>query len=105
MRSRLYVPVLALFLLAVSDVWAQFNSSIEGVVSDSSGAVIPGADVAVTDLGTGIARHVKTSGDGLYRVLNLGLGKYSVTVEHSGFQTSEHNNVPVAAAEVVRVDV
>jgi hypothetical protein len=105
MRSRLYTVVFALFLFAARDLRAQFNSSIEGVVSDSSGAVIPGADVTVADLGTGIARHVKTSGEGLYRVLNLGLGKYSVTVEHAGFQTSEHKNVPVAAAEIVRVDV
>lgn len=106
MRSlRLAAFLVAGFLFSLHGVYAQFNSSIEGTVLDSSGAVIPGAEVTITNVGTGAARHIRTSGEGFYRVLNLGLGKYSVTVEHEGFRASEHQDVQLAAAETARVDV
>lgn len=59
-----------LFLICAGNLPVHFNSSIEGVGTDACGAVIPGADVRVTDLSTGIAGRVKTSTEVLYRVLN-----------------------------------
>ena len=74
-------------LLAFSQVvvFAQFNSAIQGVVTDNSGAVVPGATVKVANTDTGIARAVDTLNDGLYRVLSLAPGIYSITIHKPGF--------------------
>ena len=98
-------PVLALsLLLLTARLSAQFNSSIEGTVTDRSGAVVPAASVTVTNTNTGVARQVATSNEGFYRVVDLGLGTYSVSVQHEGFRGSEQSNVKLAANETVRVN-
>ena len=84
---------------------AQFNSSIEGVVTDRSGGVIPGASVTVVNVATNAVRQVRTSGEGFYRVVDLGLGTYNVLVENRGFKTAEQKDVSVEASETVRVNV
>ena len=68
---------------------AQFNSSIEGVVTDRSGGVIPNALVTVSNVATNVSRQVKTSGEGFYRVVDLGLGTYNVLVDSRGFKSAE----------------
>ena len=68
---------------------AQFNSSVEGVVTDRSGGVIPGASVTVSNVATNVSRQVKTSSEGFYRVVDLGLGTYNVIVESQGFKSAE----------------
>src|SRR5260370_27701699 len=83
---------------------AQFNSSIEGTGTDSSGAVVPGAKITVANLETGVSRNTTTSGDGFYRLVNLGLGRYAVSVEHPGFRPAEQRDVRLAASETVRVN-
>ena len=83
---------------------AQFSSSIEGTVTDTSGAVIPNAKVIVANDDTGVSRSVNTSGEGFYRVLNLGLGRYTVSVESSGFRPAEQRDVRLAVSETSRVN-
>src|SRR5260370_11631126 len=78
---------------------AQFNSSIEGTITDSSGAVVPAAKITVTNLETGVSRNTTTSGDGFYRLVNLGLGRYTVSVEHPRFPPAAPPHVRLAAAE------
>ena len=84
---------------------AQFNSSIEVVVTDRSGEVIPGALVTVVNVATNAKRQITTSGEGFYRVVDLGLGTYNVSVESRGFKTAEERDVAVAASQTVRVNV
>jgi hypothetical protein len=83
---------------------AQFNSSIQGVVTDSSGAVVPDAAVTVTNADTGIARTAKTNGEGLYRVLSLGPGTYRIAVQKQGFADVARESVALAASETLRAD-
>jgi hypothetical protein len=104
MRPRVFLFAL-LLLLPQLPLLAQYSSSIEGIVSDRSGAVIPEASVTVTNGATGVARSVTTSGDGFFRVVDLGPGKYDVAVNRSGFQTSEQKGVSLAGSETVRVNV
>lgn len=97
----------ALILLSVFlpfTLWAQFSSSIEGNVVDSTGAVVPKAKVTVTNSDTGVSRSITTSGDGFYRVVNLGLGRYSVIVELSGFRPAEQRDLRLSAGETARVN-
>lgn len=100
--SRPAAIIFAMFLPVC--VHAQFSSSIEGNVTDSTGAVVPGAKVTVTNNGTGLSRGITTSGEGFYRVVNLGLGRYTVSVEHAGFRPSEQRDVRLAASETARVN-
>ncbi|MFB3830034.1 MAG: carboxypeptidase regulatory-like domain-containing protein [Bryobacteraceae bacterium] len=91
--------------MAVFQAAAQYGSALQGVVTDPSGAFIAGARVKVTSLQTGVSRDAATTGEGLFRVLNLGPGRYSVAVEKEGFRPAEVADVEVAIEQVVRVDV
>jgi uncharacterized surface anchored protein len=63
------------------------TGSIEGVVQDQGGAVIPGAAVAVRNVATSQARQVHTDGSGHYIVSSLTPGEYELTFENTGFAT------------------
>jgi len=65
---------------------AQFDSAIEGIVSDSSGAVIPEVEVVLTNQDTGVTREGTTNAAGYYRFPSLPAGKYKVTATKAGFQ-------------------
>ncbi|MDQ6707621.1 MAG: carboxypeptidase-like regulatory domain-containing protein, partial [Acidobacteriota bacterium] len=92
------------FFFSAASLLAQYSSSIEGIVTDSSGAVLPNSAVMVTNAATQAARRATTSGEGFYRVVDLGPGLYSVVVQHPGFRASEQRNVTLAASETVRVN-
>src|SRR5437867_4169921 len=63
------------------------TGTISGTVSDSTGAVLPGATVRLKSVETGISRTTTADEGGRYRVPELGLGSYEVTAEAGGFQT------------------
>src|SRR6202521_2999744 len=83
-RPSLAVHVALLIVSIVASsalVQAQFGASLEGTVTDKSGAVISGAKVTVTDQATGVSRDTVTSGAGFYRISGLSPGRYKVDVE------------------------
>jgi hypothetical protein len=91
---------LALVLVFCTGVaQAQFSSSIEGTVTDSSGAVIPNAKVVVTGMTTGVAIPTKTNGTGFYKFPALGPGSYKVTVSSPGFAEETVENVVLTAEQ------
>ena len=81
------------------------NGSIEGTVEDSSGGVLPGVTVTVTEIGTGANRTVVTNENGLYRAPLLPIGTYNVVAELQGFKKFEKTNVTVGAGQTVVVNV
>lgn len=81
------------------------TSTILGHVTDSSGAVVPGADVAVTNQGTTITSKTVTDSVGYYSVSGLASGVYSVTVTQKGFETSLVTDLQLLSAQTQRVDV
>jgi outer membrane receptor protein involved in Fe transport len=98
--------LLVLMLLVATLVSAQtFRGTILGTVSDASGAVISGATVKARNQGTGLERTTQTSGDGSYSIPELPIGKYTVTISQSGFQTTTMREVTVDVATDRRVDV
>src|SRR5262245_7964818 len=82
---------------------AQFNSTIQGTVTDAQKAVLPGATVRVTNIATGQARETTTSADGVYTIVSLAVGTYRVQVELDGFRASMHE-VSVGISETARRD-
>ena len=77
---------------------------INGVVTDESGAVLPGATVTITSKTTGAVRSVTTNSDGSYHVPDIEPGRYSVTVELMGFAKVEHQEVNVLLGRTLKVD-
>ena len=73
-------------LLLAFGAFAQ--SSLQGIVTDPSGAAIPGAAVTAVGEATGAARTVHTDTFGRYRILSLAIGTYTVRCEKEGFQRS-----------------
>ena len=62
-------------------------SNFVGEVKDSTQAVVPNADVTVTNQGTGAVRTVKTDSTGSYRIDGILVGNYTLKVEVAGFNT------------------
>jgi len=79
------------------------TSVIEGVVVDSSGAVLPGVDVEVRNVDTNFTRTAVTDKDGRFAVLQLPTGQYTVTFKVAGFATVVQENVLVTVGEAARL--
>src|ERR1041384_2824993 len=79
--------VVVLFATALAFAQAGSTAQITGTVKDTSGGVLPGADVTVTQTDTGFARTVVTDENGLYVLPNLPIGPYRLQASLSGFRT------------------
>jgi hypothetical protein len=98
------VLLLALTAPAVAQSQAA-NGAIEGTVTDTSGGVLPGVTVIVSNLDTGLERSMVTNEKGLYRALLLPLGNYRVVAELQGFKKYEQSGVRVSVGAVAVVNV
>jgi hypothetical protein len=87
--------MLCLVFFAARGAWAQANAGIAGTVTDPSGAVIPDANVTITNEGTSVSSKTTTTGSGTYAVTGLTPGVYTVTAEKAGFKKSIQNHVNV----------
>ena len=97
---------LALFLtlLVCVPVFAQTETGrIEGVVTDATGAVLPGTTVTVTNLGTNAQRVDVTNEKGAYTLTALPVGNYKVQAELSGFKV-QSTPIQLAVNQVARID-
>src|SRR3954462_7263510 len=84
---------------------AQTQGGISGLVTDSSGAAVPGATVTVTNTATRGTRNTTTNAAGLYTFPVVPPGIYALKVELQGFHTAEVRSFKVDVQQTVRVDV
>ena len=105
-KSALALPCLLLIvsLLPLKTVAQSTFGSIVGTVKDSSGAVIPGATVMLTNIGTAAERTVVTDQHGDYSMVNLNPGKYQITVSATGFEKTDFSDLDLQSRETKRVD-
>ncbi len=94
-----------LLLLVSITASAQFRASIQGIVSDTSGGLVPQATITVTNKETGKTDTASTSDEGFYRVSALPPGVYRVTAEKTGYKKKILENVSVRAEAVQAVDI
>jgi hypothetical protein len=81
------------------------TGNIEGIVTDTTGAVLPGVAVVVKNTGTNVTRDVVTDNAGRYRANALQPGMYEVTATLGGFQPATLGNVEVQVGQTQSVDV
>lgn len=105
MRSR-SLTILPALLLCAAFAFAQgTTSTATGVVTDPTGAIVPGATVVLTNQGTSYARTVQTTSAGLYVFDAIPVGDYSISVAKTGFRTFRSRNNVVTIGQPMTVNV
>src|SRR6185503_18035359 len=102
--SRLRRAALAAGLLTLPST-AQVTSTIQGQVSDPSGAAVPAATLRAKNTDTGVSRTTTSASDGYYRVSDLLPGRYEVQVEAQGFKTFTRTNIELNAQTALGLNI
>jgi outer membrane receptor protein involved in Fe transport len=102
------IVVLCMALTVVAGpAWAQSaaTGTVEGVVTDSSGGVLPGVSVLVRNMDTNVAREMTTDTQGRYRAAALQPGRYEVSATLVGFSVRSRPDIQVSVGQVAPVDL
>src|SRR5215813_5130540 len=106
MRSRRVLSLcLTLLFAAHSGLAQQSTARLLGTVKDQTGAVIPGAMVKATNVGTGLERMMRTNEGGDYSIPLLPIGEYTLSVEAAGFKTGTVRGLVLQVNQEARVDM
>jgi uncharacterized surface anchored protein len=81
------------------------TATLLGTVQDETGGVLPGVNVTLVNLDTGITRTVLTDDEGRYRAANLSLGDYELQAELSGFNTAVRRGIRLTVGREAIVDL
>lgn len=106
--KKIQVQLAALFLIltGVSVIaLAQFRAGVQGTVTDSTGAVVPGATLTLQNNQTGAVHTTTTDGKGYYNFSFLPAGDYTLSASKPNFSTTSRKNVRVSAEQVQGVDL
>jgi hypothetical protein len=95
-----------LVLCAGTALFAQAGrGAVSGLVTDPSGAIVPGAKVTLLNHATGVAQHSVTTAAGLYTFVSLNPGVYEVTASQKGFESIAQDNVNVTVDQTSTVNI
>jgi hypothetical protein len=103
-QARL-LTLFAILALALPTFAQTYRGGINGTVTDSTGAVVPGATVTATDAGTGIAHTTTSSSGGEFLFQDLPLGSYTVSVTVPGFSIAKFDKINVEAGTTYTLPV
>ena len=94
-----------LFVLACVGAFAQADSAVTGIVTDQTGALVPGASITLSDPATGVSKSTVSDSTGLYDIAGLNAANYNLKVTAKGFQGYEQKGVVVDISRTFRVDI
>ncbi|HUK46851.1 MAG TPA: carboxypeptidase regulatory-like domain-containing protein [Terriglobales bacterium] len=94
-----------ILLMPVHSAAQQATAQLGGKVTDSTGAIVVGAHVTLTNSQTGVSRNTRTNKDGEYLFTLVPIGGYQVTVEQSSFQKYEQRGITLEINQNAKVDV
>jgi hypothetical protein len=104
MRRVFWILVFCIYALS-SSLFAQDRAAIDGVVTDSTGAVIPNAKIELDSSATGFHRTASSDERGLYELIPLPVGTYKITVSKEGFKPAIINGVELEYAQTRTFDI
>jgi len=102
--SALAIGTLCLLLAGITEGQSD-RGAIAGSVVDTTGAAVGGASVVVRGADTGNVYKTVTTPEGVYRISDIAIGRYDVTVDYSGFKTSVQEGVAVQINTVTALNV
>src|SRR5207237_4607423 len=102
MRAGTIGLFLALSVAAI--LRGQGVSTINGTVTDPSGAVIPGAKITATEVDTSLTRTMTSNSDGLYVLNSLRPTRYTLRVEAAGFKNITQTGITLLANDTVTIN-
>ena len=105
LRNRLGIGLIALVLLLAMPVLAQNSGIISGRVTDPTGAVVPGAQITVTQTDTNVDSVSQSNSEGLFRVPGLRDGPYKLAVAASGFKKAVREGFNLRIGENLDVEM
>src|SRR4030095_5602837 len=97
--------ILLLVCFCITPLAQQFTGTIRGTVLDSVGAVIPGAEVSVTNIGTNETRTLSTEDNGIYVITQFKPGLYRVSFKKSGFKSATVDEIKLDVQQIREVGV
>jgi hypothetical protein len=104
MRARTFAALMVALMFAWPAAAQEQRGSIEGVVRDSSGAVLPGVSVEAKTT-TGVVLTAVTDAEGTYRFPSVAPGTYDVTATLQGFAPKKQDSVTVGLGQIKKVDL
>ncbi|HEX4950390.1 MAG TPA: carboxypeptidase-like regulatory domain-containing protein, partial [Blastocatellia bacterium] len=108
MRNHKFLYLLGLFLLLMPGTFSlaqEFRGQISGRITEASGAAVPNATVTVTNAATNAAVTATTNESGEYTVLYLTPGRYTVSIEASGFKKAIRPDIEVRIGDKLALDL
>jgi hypothetical protein len=103
MRSKILLYLALLLAAPVAFAQSATNGAIGGTVYDAAGAVVPGATIIATNDETGLIQNAKSSDSGIYRILEVVPGRYSVSISAANHKTYKESNVTVTVGGLTDV--
>ena len=105
-RSRFALTtMLSMVLLLIPCAWAQENATIVGTVVDASNAVVPNADITLTNTATSQVRTSTSNTSGIYLFANVGIGQFTLSATAKGFQKYTKTDIVVNTAQTLKEDI
>jgi outer membrane receptor protein involved in Fe transport len=105
LRSILARTLLSVFAITELAYAQTSTGSVQGSVTDQTGALVPGASVALTNQDTGASQNTRTSTAGTYSFPVVGVGGYTLSVSQPGFKAYKQSEFHVEAASPVTINV
>src|SRR5580658_6587657 len=102
---RVLGVVVCLLLVGLTAFGQAGTGTITGTITDPAGAVVAGVPVEVRNTDTNVAYPTVTTATGLYTVVRLPLGPYSVTVTAPGFKKLTRSGIDLAAGQTLALDL
>lgn len=104
MKRAFLLLATTLFVVSLT-AWAQDTANIVGTVTDTTGAVIPGAKVTVSNPDKGFTRELVSNSAGAYSVSAVPIGNYVITAEAQGFEKLVRSGIALTVGQIQRVDL
>src|SRR3954465_4701771 len=102
MKFRLITLIILLLVMTGLSTAQSDRATISGIVKDSTGAVISGAAVTVTNIKTNVENTATTGNQGTFTVLNLPIGEYTLQASKEGFGKYQRTGISLAISQVAQ---